>query len=143
MKNFLRQYIGKIVKEEISNVLNKTSYYDNIDWDDEICEFDLFEPYQTNLLTDIYLDTCHAYKRNKHPLWVYFKNGRTVLPILISKQPKILFKHFKFNVSYETLKNVFNFIIKYKNMLIKLANEEITRDIFEKFLKNNQKNNRK
>ncbi len=145
-----RQYIGKQVRHILAeNIAICENYSDNVfhsgDYtfeEDETMEYVRIPPSVTGLDRCVYLDDGFSYKRRKHPLWVMVSNGnqntqtnQNMLTISVESKPKILNSPGFVGISNDSLVKIFSFISKYRNDIIKIANEESESYLFIKKLR--------
>lgn len=144
----IRQYIetGDFLNEQLSDFkLHQTNdldivsgkcwrnYYDYANYQaedkDELMEYSLVKTKFSGLCVDLYADDGGAYKRHKHPLWAYFRNGikktDNVLPISVDDNPQLLICNHKINISENIYKDICNFIKSNKDLLIDFANDQL------------------
>lgn len=81
--------LKEIIKNTAQNVINEVGLIR----DDELMEYARLSKRNTGLDFDIFVDDSGAYKRYKHPLWVYVKCGHSdsdnVLHIEVSDTPQM------------------------------------------------------
>lgn len=129
----------KINESDLKNIVKKTvkKIYENYQLHDvdELMEFMWLKPNITQLNVDIFVDDGGSYLRNNHDLLVFVRNGYTkdvseFIPFLVSQTPVILDKNLNYNITYNDIFAVQDFIKTNVNVLFKLANEEISHDEF-------------
>ncbi len=126
-----KEDIKSIVAETISNYINE-NYSLN---DDELMEYMWLRPNNTHLNVDIFVDDGGSYKRHNHSLLLLVRNGydksvNEFIPFLISENPIILNPEIEYNISYNDIFAVQDFIISNLSNLVALANENISQELF-------------
>lgn len=139
MVKITEKELRKIIIEEINKQLNKTSNFSIIDTD-EIFEYMWLKPNVTNVEVDIFADDGGSYKRHKHELLLLARNGygkenNIFIPFSISQKPKVLDDEMDFNISYDVIFSIQDFIQDNLLILTALANEEISQETFIQKLK--------
>ena len=101
----------------------------------EMEHFQILGPCHTSLPVNIHVDIEGTYKKNKHPLWIYFQNERydypsndDLLPISVEESPRLLVDSSLLKISQNTLDQIINFVKMSKDILIRLTNGEIEED---------------
>ena len=121
-----------IIKETINEILNENYSLNDTDI---LMEYFWLKPNKTKLNVDIFVDDGEAYKRYGHQLLLYIRNGydKTINEFIImsvEKQPKILNSEIEYNISYNDIFDVQDFIVYNLNNLQKLADREINHNSF-------------
>ncbi len=98
----------------------------------ELWGFIRLSPKTTSLPYDIYVDNGKSYVKRNHDLWLYVQVGGNKIPVTISNAPILKKPLMMHGINLEPL---YDFISANKNILIKLANEEIEDGIFFSLLK--------
>lgn len=129
--------IKNIVKKTVKKVINET--YTLSDYD-ELMEYLWLKPNVTQLNVDIFVDDGGSYLRNKHQLLVFVRNGYEkniyeFIPFAVSQDPIILNENIEYNISYNDIFAVQDFIKVNVNNLINLANNKISHQEFIKQIK--------
>lgn len=125
--NISKNEIKLLVKEAIRRFLGK----DNGEFNDELIEYMWLRPSKTGIPVDIFVDDGGAYKRNGHPLLLLARNGYTradadFIPFVVSKHPVIYFHKSHYNISYNEIFQIQEFIISHLSLLKQLANNKIS-----------------
>lgn len=122
--------IRNIVNTEIDKYLQHPT---KLIGKDEMFGYSSISPKDSGLNCYIFLDDSNSYKKYKHPLYVIFNNssGKSdeLIPISIEPTINIVNSNFKLNLSQLELNKIYKFIKTNKDLILKLANEEI--DIFD------------
>lgn len=136
----MEKRIIKINEEDIRNIVTKTiSNYLNENYslndNDELMEYMWLRPNQTLLNVDIFVDDGGSYQRHNHPLLLLARNGydksvNDFISFSISKNPNILNPEIEYNISYNDIFAIQDFIVANLSNLIALANESISQRIF-------------
>ena len=118
--------LQKMIKETVRDVLGQY----RLDDTEEITEFLWLRPAHTGLNVDIFVDDGGSYKRHGHCPLLFVRNGydRSVsefIPFSISERPTILNKNIDYNISYNDIFAVQDFIAANKSILMQLANKDI------------------
>lgn len=126
------EHIKNIVAETISNYINKNY---SLNDDDELMEYMWLRPNNTNLNVDIFVDDGGSYKRHNHSLLLLARNGydksvNEFISFSISENPIILNPEIDYNISYNDIFAVQDFIIANISNLIALADENISQQEF-------------
>ena len=124
--------VKKIVKETVKKVIKETY---NLSDSDELMEYMWLKPSVTQLNVDIFVDDGGSYLRNNHQLLLFVRNGYTkdisdFIPFAIANDPIILNDNIEYNISYNDIFAVQDFIKVNVNNLYKLANEKISHQEF-------------
>lgn len=100
--------------------------------DDDTYFFMIIPPKTTGLSVPIWVDDEASYVMNNHPLWIYFKNGDNgdIEPMSVSRNPQILNKHFKQNISDDELRRIRCYVIQNFEAITQFSNMEIGLDKF-------------
>lgn len=126
--------IRQIVKEQINRLLESKRRYRLTDFD-ELNEYMWLKPNMTKIGVDIFVDDGMSYVRNGHELLLfvrnsYNRNSNSFIPISISSKPRVLDDEMSFNISYNDIFDVYDFIQENISILQKLANQKITQEEF-------------
>ena len=102
---------------------------------DEINEYMWLKPNLTNVDVDIFVDDGGAYLRHNHELLLFARNGygretADFIPFSISNKPRVLDDDVDFNVSYDVIFSIQDFIQANVNALKSLANKRISQEMF-------------
>ncbi len=125
--NISKNEIKLLIKEAIRRFLGK----DNGEFNDELIEYMWLRPSKTGIPVDIFVDDGGAYKRNGHPLLLLARNGYTradadFIPFVVSKHPVIYFHKSHYNISYNEIFQIQEFITSHLSLLRQLANNKIS-----------------
>ena len=109
------------------------------DYPDNTFEFCFFSPEETGLDVEILLDESSNYYHDKHPLWLYFRNGynlnENLIPVIIHRyKPFILDENSKIKISNKSLNEIYDFIKEYYFPIVEYGNGNITYDDFKKII---------
>lgn len=102
---------------------------------DELFEFMWLKPFSTGLSVDIFVDDGGSYKRNGHVLLLFARNGydksvESFIPFSISNKPYVLDDDMEFNIPYDDIFLIMDFIQENEVLLKQLVEEEITHQEF-------------
>lgn len=120
----------KIITEESVRIIDN----------DKLMEYLWLRYNETGLYVDIFVDDSGAFERYGHPLVLYVRNGydRKIgefIPFLISNKPRVLDDDMDFNISYDDIFYVMDFIQENHNLLVALAKGGIDSSDFVSNLK--------
>lgn len=124
----------------VENAVNKIiSEYKMMDID-ELMEYMWLRPSDTGLRLDVFVDDGGSYLRNNHPLLVFIRNGyaksdNEFIPMSVEDKPRVLDDDMDFYVSYNDIFEVQDFIQNNRELLIKLANNEMKQFDFKREIK--------
>lgn len=123
--------LQKIVAESVRNVLEQYQ----LDDVEEIMEYLWLRPLHTGLNVDIFVDDGGSYLRHHHQLLLFVRNGydksvSEFIPFSISEKPVILDESIDYQISYNDIFAVQDFIAVNKSLLEQLADEEISQVSF-------------
>lgn len=126
--------LRKINKEEIEKQLNNTMSY-RMEDTEEIYEYMWLKPNLTNVGVDIFVDDGGAYLRHNHELLLFARNGygrgtADFIPFSISNKPKVLDDDMDFNISYDVIFSIQDFIQANLYSLKSLADERVSQEMF-------------
>ena len=126
--------LRKINKEEIEKQLNNTMSY-RMEDTEEINEYMWLKPNLTNVGVDIFVDDGGAYLRHNHELLLFARNGygrgtADFIPFSISNKPKVLDDDMDFNISYDVIFSIQDFIQANLYSLKSLADGRISQEMF-------------
>ena len=131
----------KIDKDKIKNslkyVLNEMQLIDN----DNIIDYMRLPPVRTGLNFDIFIDDGGTYILNKHPIYVYYKDGDDYKTIILPLNNQNI-NYSNLYITDEEFQSLIHFLRINEDLLIKFANEEITHQELAVLLKpiiNNKK----
>ena len=133
--------IIKLRKEKLHEIVRSViveTY--NLEDLSELMEYFWIKPQVSNLKVDIFVDDGMSYKRNNHQLTLFVRNGysRTVNEFLVfsvEEHPIILNSEIDYNISYNNIFDVQDFIQFNLQNLFSLANKEISHSQFLSSLK--------
>lgn len=102
---------------------------------DELMEYMWLKPNITHLNVDIFVDDGWSYERNNHSLLLFIRNGydqsaNTFIPMSISDHPRVLDDDMDFNISYEEIFAIQDFIQSNIEGLVALSQQKITQEEF-------------
>ena len=129
----------KINENDLKNIVKKTvkKLYENYSLSDidELMEYMWLKPNITQLNVDIFVDDGGSYIRHNHELLVFVRNGYSknvseFIPVSVSQTPTILDDSLNYNISYNDIFAVQDFIKLNVNNLFNLANELISHEEF-------------
>lgn len=124
--------LHKIIKESVETIIHENYQLDSLD---ELMEFMWLRPTKTHLNVDIFVDDGKSYIRHEHELLLFVRNGydkhvNKFIPFSVSKNPVVLDNEIDFNISYEDIFSVQDFIVDNLNSLKALANRNISQISF-------------
>lgn len=143
---YLTEEQVKYIEEKISSWRGYDNFNEYQKEDDtEMMEYLRVWPDDSGISVDLWVDDGGSYIRHNHPLWLYFRNGKTIkdgfIPISINDNPQIMIRKPKLNIDKTTLIKIITFIRKNKKNIIKLAKGEIINteflDIIKPIISNN------
>lgn len=107
---------------------------------EELIEYMWLRPKITKLKVDIFVDDGLSYIRHNHNLILLARNGydkyaNGFIPILVSENPIILDKSIEYNITYEDIFSIQDFIVDNLHSLQALANKEISHTTFIRTIK--------
>lgn len=128
--------LKKIVKESVKTILEQYNLTDV----EEINEFLWLRPSRTGLNVDIFVDDGGSFKTHNHSLLLFARNGydnsvSEFIPFSVSKHPKILDESIDYNISYNDIFAIQDFIVYNLKSLINLAYETINHTTFVQSIK--------
>lgn len=120
----------KYIEEKISSWRGYDNFVDYQKEDDmEMMEYLKIWPEDSGIPIELWVDDGGSYIRHNHPLWLYFRNGKTMkddfIPISINDNPQIMINNPKLNIDNVTLIKIKTFIRRNKVNIIKLAKGKI------------------
>ena len=129
--------LENIIRESIQRVIIENYKLESLD---EIMEYMWLKPKITKLNVDIFVDDGLSYKRHNHDLILFVRNGydknaNEFIPISISLKPTVLDDEMDFNISYDDIFDIQDFIVSNLSILKALANKEISQAQFVKSIK--------
>lgn len=118
------------IKQILQEKYNMTSI-------EEIMEYMWLKTKFTNLKVDIFVDDGQSYLRHNHVPIVFARNGydksvSEFIPFLLSKNPIVLDDEMDFNISYDDIFDIQDFIVNNLNILNLLADRKISQTVFVK-----------
>lgn len=131
MKRFyLTEQQVKYIKEKITSWRGYANFDEYQKEDEmELMEFLKIWPDDSGIPVELWVDDGGSYIRHNHPLWLYFRNGKTIkdkfIPVSINDNPQIMVKNTKLNIDKTTFIKIITFIRRNKKNIIKLAKEQI------------------
>lgn len=128
------KHIKEIVDNVIKKVIHENYSLTNID---ELMEYMWLKPEITKLNVDIFVDDGGSYKRNNHQLCVFARNGynkniNEFITFSVESNPEILNSEIDYNISYNDIFDIQDFIEYNQFNLQKLANKQISQIDFIK-----------
>ena len=140
--------LKRIVRKSIVNVLgcgtvnnNHVLREENVLRNDDLMEYAKLGKQYTGLNVDVFVDDGEAYKRNKHPLWIYVRNGYSNIdsffPVVVSKTPFVPSHISKddINIQEDDLEAVMVFVSINALLLRDFADEKVEHMDFYKICK--------
>jgi hypothetical protein len=126
------QELHNIIKESVERIIHENYRLDSID---ELMEFMWLRPKVTQLNVDIFVDDGMSYVRHGHELLLFVRNGydksiNDFIPFSVSTNPIVLDDVMDFNISYEDIFCVQDFILANLKSLQALANRDISQILF-------------
>ena len=120
----------KYIEEKISSWRGYDNFVDYQKEDDmEMMEYLKIWPEDSGIPIELWVDDGGSYIRHNHPLWLYFRNGKTMkddfIPISINDNPQIMINKPKLKIDNVTLIKIKTFIRRNKVNIIKLAKGKI------------------
>ena len=131
MKRFyLTEQQVKYIKEKITSWRGYANFDEYQKEDEmELMEFLKIWPDDSGIPVELWVDDGGSYIRHNHPLWLYFRNGKTIkdkfIPVSINDNPQIMVKNPKLNIDKTTFIKIITFIRRNKKNIIKLAKGQI------------------
>ena len=128
MKGYITQsHLAKLISESIKKFLLAEYHMSDLE---ELMEYMWLKPNETGLNVDIFVDDGGAYKRHRHRLLLWARNGYSkmiddFIPFSIDRHPRILNNDLEYNISYDDIFKIQNFIIRNLKGLIDLADRRI------------------
>lgn len=134
--------INKIINEVINSYLKENLVMENYKLNDldELMEYMWLKPQYSKLNVDIFIDDGGAYERYDHPLLLYVRNGydrsvNSFIPFSVSEKPFVLDDDIDFNISYDDIYSVMDFIQFNLDILIAMSKSQISHDEFVSHIK--------
>lgn len=126
-----------VVKETIKKIIAENAKIEDLD---KLDEYMWLKTSVTHLSVDLFADDCGAYKRYGHDLLLYARNGygkniEEFIPFSISMSPIVLDDDIEFNISYNEIFEIMDFIQLNCNLLFKLSEGKISQINFLENLK--------
>lgn len=131
MKRFyLTEQQVKYIKEKTTSWRGYANFDEYQKEDEmELMEFLKIWPDDSGIPVELWVDDGGSYIRHNHPLWLYFRNGKTIkdkfIPVSITDNPQIMVKNPKLNIDKITFIKIITFIRRNKKNIIKLAKGQI------------------
>lgn len=131
MKRFyLTEQQVKYIKEKATSWRGYANFDEYQKEDEmELMEFLKIWPDDSGIPVELWVDDGGSYIRHDHPLWLYFRNGKTIkdkfIPVSINDNPQIMVKNPKLNIDKTTFIKIITFIRRNKKNIIKLAKGQI------------------
>lgn len=131
MKRF---YLTGEQVEYIKERITSWRGYDNFDKyqkedDTEMMEYLKVWTDVSGIPVELWVDDGGSFIRHNHPLWLYFRNGKSIkddfIPVSINDNPQIMVKNPKLNIDKTTFIKIITFIRRNKKNIIKLAKGQI------------------
>ena len=102
---------------------------------DELFEYLWLKSPVTGINADLFVDDGGAYKRHKHPLLLFVRNGQgrevsDFLSIIVYDKPEIISSQTKINLSEEILSQIYSFITANVKVLELFADSKLLHDEF-------------
>lgn len=140
--------LRKIIREEVNKILddsitNNAEYHLNSS--DELSEYMWLKPNITGLDVDVFVDDGGSFIRQGHNLVLFARNGigrncNSFIPFSIEPKPRVTDSEMDFNVSYDVIFSIQDFIQNNLGALINLANGKISQELFVQSLVMNRSN---
>ena len=132
-ENDLKKIICETVKKVIVERYTLSST-------DELMEYMWLKPQITGLNVDIFVDDGGSYQRNGHTLLLWVRNGYSksiaeFIPFSISNTPQILDENIDYNITYNDIFAIQDFIVFNLQNLALLANQKISQKEFVNTIK--------
>lgn len=123
-----------MISEEVRRQLNTASNYRLNDLE-ELNEYLWLKPNLTNVGIDLFVDDGGSYLRQNHELLLFARNGYerdcvSFIPFSISNKPRVLDDDMDFNVSYDIIFLIQDFIQMNEFSLKALASGNISQETF-------------
>lgn len=141
MKTINEKRLNQIIKENINKILNESKYYHLSDLD-ELMEYMWIKPRFTNLNVDLFVDDGGSFIRHNHPLLLFARNGYSkeanqFIPFSIEEKPCVMDDEIDFNISYDDIFAIQDFIQANLDLLIGLSERRIKQEDFVMALRHN------
>ena len=121
-----------IVQDVVDNYYNPIKYK-NIEFQDDLIEYNLLQPKETGLKVNIWIDSGGAYKMNEHPILSFFvdsydiNNLTDVIPIdMESLDKSVMFIPEDLNIKIEDYLNIIKFLKLNQKIITEVAEQKIT-----------------
>ena len=138
--------VVKINEEDLRDIVVETiSHYVNEHYSlndtEELMEYMWLRPNVTGLKVDVFADDGESYKRHGHELVLlarnsYDKSSNEFIAFSVSKNPVILNPEVDYNISYNDIFAIQDFIAANMHGLIALSDERISQQAFMKRISN-------
>lgn len=137
MENYLDEFnkmFSLLKRMDMHLTLTESEQY-KLSCTEELMEFMKLKPNFTKLKVDIFVDDGGSYKRNGHKLLLFARNGydssiKEYIPFSVEKTPFVMDDNMDFNVDYDDIFEIQDFIINNMKNLILLAKQKITQTYF-------------
>lgn len=131
----MKHRIKEIVREEILSIIIKEQHQYKLSDLEELNEYMWLRPNYTRLGVDIFVDDGGSYIRHDHELLLFARNGygrecNSFIPFSVSEKPNVLDDEMSFNISYDVIFLIQDFIQANLSILIDLANGNISQESF-------------
>lgn len=132
--NIIKEVIGSFLER---NLINESYKMTDLD---ELMEYMWLKPQVSLLNVDVFIDDGGAYKRYKHSILVFVRNGydksvSDFFPISVSINPQILDDDIELHISEEDIVSIKTFIRNNVALLTLMAKAKISHDMFVEHLK--------
>ena len=130
--------LRKIIRDELKNLsINHLieSYQYQLNDLEELNEYMWLKPNVTGLNVDIFVDDGQSFMRHRHKLLMFVRNGYgrdccNFIPFSVSSKPQVLDDDMGFNISYDVIFSIQDFIQSNLGGLIALSNMSISQEEF-------------
>ena len=135
--NLTEKKLHDIITKNIKKIIKENYQLDSLD---ELMEYMWVRPKFTNLNVDIFVDDGGSYLRHNHELLLFVRNGynntiNEFIPFSVSDNPIILDETIEYNISYDDIFDIQDFIVANVELLNALANREIKQTVFIQSIK--------
>lgn len=107
--------------------------YKNIEFQDDLIEYNLLQPNETGLKVNIWIDSGGAYQMNNHPILCFFvddydvNNLTDVIPIdMESLDKSVMFIPENLNIKNEDYLNIIKYLKLNQKIITEVAEQKIT-----------------
>ena len=136
----MSEKVIKITKSELINIIQDVvdNYYEpikykNIEFQDDLIEYNLLQPNETGLKVNIWIDSGGAYQMNNHPILCFFvddydvNNLTDVIPIdMESLDKSVMFIPENLNIKNEDYLNIIKYLKLNQKIITEVAEQKIT-----------------